>query len=205
MIVLALDLSKTSRGWAVGDGRTWLSGALKCPHKPPEDMKPTDIDAAYTGAIADWLRRSLHALIEEHHPQYAAVEKPLPGNLTERKKFFRKDADMAGQSLVAVSAGGTSFATTHHLHGLCYEACGLLYRKAIPTVFVSAQTWRRSLGIGQPPKGIKDRRKWLKAEATAQLKLRGFNISQPDAAEACCLGIHLLGALNIQARVGQLL
>jgi hypothetical protein len=205
LIVLALDLSKSSSGFAVGDGKRWTAGCLKCPYQPPDDMRSNDIDAGYSGLIANWFRHSLHAIIEEHRPQRAAIEKPLPGNLATKRKYFQKNSDAFGESLVSVESGGTSYATLHYLHGLAFEACGLLHRKNIPTIFVAAQTWRRSLGIGQPPKTVKDRRKWLKQECVEQLRLRGFDVSQPDAAEAVGIGIHLLGALNLEARVGALL
>jgi len=204
LIVLALDLSKTSTGWAVGDGKEWRFGTLKCPIHAPESLRPTDIDADYAGAVSNWFRASLFAIIETHRPTAAAIEKPLPGNLTERKKYFRKETDAFGESLVSVPAGGTSFATLFFLYGLAFEATGLLARKAIPTTFVAAQTWRKAVGIGQKPKSSKDG-KFYKNEAIRQCRLRGFDVSSSDAAEALLIAVYLCGKLNLDARVGALL
>ena len=204
MIVIALDCSKTSTGFAVTDGRAWQTGALRCPIQPPKDMRRGDIDAGYSGAVCDWFRIQLHALLEEHRPQHAAIEKPMPGNI-EKKEFYIEESDMVGKSLKSRKVGNTQVSTLHFLHGVVFEASGLLFRRRIPAIFVPVVTWRSSVGIGRPPKTVKDKRGWYKAQAMEQCRLRGILVKNNDAAEAACMAVHLLGILNLQARIGQLL
>lgn len=205
LIVLALDLSKRATGWACGDGTRWHHGTLKCPYEPPAELSQNDISADYSGSVADWHRRLIFQLIENHKPEYAAIEKPLPSNLVEKKRFIKNDAGAFGQSLISVPMPATSFGSLFALYGLAFQTAGLLHRKSIPCHFVAAQTWRKAIGVGQPPKTEKDRSRWYKRECIRVLSLRGIDVSSPDAAEAVGIGICLLGQLNQSVRIGALL
>ena len=205
MKVLALDIAKTATGWAVGDGIVWTFGTLKCPIHPPEGLDRNDIDAGYSGAVADWFRTNLLQIVAAHRPEQAAIEKPLPGNLTKRR-VSRLPSEFWSERVVAVDTGSTAYSTTHFLHGLTIEGTSLLFRRGIPTVYVPVQKWRKTLGIHRPPKSEANPRRWYKQEAIRQCNLRGIAVDQADAAEAICLGIHHLGTLgwDQKIRVGQL-
>ena len=204
MTIITLDCSKTSTGFAITDGRAWQTGALRCPIHPPNHMRTGDIDAGYSGAVCDWFRGQLHALLEEHRPDHAGVEKPMPGNMS-KKEYFIEQSDMIGKSVQSRSVGNTQVSTLHFLHGIAFEATGLLFRKRIPAIFIQVGTWRKSVGIGRPPKGHKNARAWYKQQALEQCRLRGISVKNNDAAEAACMAVHLLGILNLEQRVGQLL
>lgn len=205
MLVLALDIAKTVTGWAIGDGEVWEHGILKCPIRPPPGLDANDIDAGYSGAVADWFRTELLRTIARHRIERAAIEKPLPGNIT--KRTLQPRDELWGQSWAKQEVGGTAYATTHFLHGLTIEGTSLLHRRGIPVEFVPVQTWRKTLGILRPPKSEANNRRWYKQEAIHQCRLRGIDVDQPDAAEAVCLGIHYVATMGWSEKVkaGQLL
>ena len=189
MKVIALDIAKTATGWAVGDGHSWEWGIFKCPILPPEDLERNDIDAGYTGAVADWFRTELLRVLVQYRPQRAAIEKPLPGNVSSKRLSRHSMGEFWSEKIVATDTGATSYATVHFLHGLVFEAASLLYRRSVPAVYVPVQTWRKTAGVGRVPKGERNPRRWYKQEAIRQCQLRGIPVEQPDAAEAVLIAI----------------
>jgi hypothetical protein len=206
MKVLALDIAKTATGWAVGDGRDWEWGLFKCPIAPPEGLDRNDIDADYAGAVADWFRMELLRVIVQYRPERAAIEKPLPGNITTKRMIRSPVSEFWGERVVKAEIGATAYSTVHFLHGLAMEACSLFHRRGVPCQYVAAQTWRKVVGIGRPPKSERDNRRWYKFEAVRQCQLRGIPVEQPDAAEAVLIGIWALASAGYdeKVRIGQL-
>ena len=206
MIYSGWDISKTATGWAVTDGKAWETGVLRCPIKPPFEMPAGAIDAGYAGAVADWLRLQIYALVGVHRPIDAVIEQPMPGNSGRTRLEVNMSADFAGQAMRRVPVGGTSFGVTHFTHGLAVQAASIFVRLGIPVVYAASQSWRSTVGIGRPPRNTKDHTKWYKEQAIAQCGLRGIPVKGADAADAACLLIHRLAAIapELLYRPGQL-
>ena len=205
MKVIALDIAKTATGWACGDGRDWEWGIWRCPIAPPEGLDRNDINANYSGEVADWFRTELLRVIVQYRPERAAIEKPLPGNITTKRMIRSPVSEFWGERVVKAEIGATAYSTVHFLHGLAMEAASLFHRRSIPCQYVASQTWRKTVGIGRPPKSVANGRSWYKRQAIEQCLMRGIEVSQPDAAEAVLIGVWLLATAGYHQKMeGQL-
>ncbi len=203
MIVAALDISKSATGWAVTDGSAWQSGAWKCPIKKPAGLEAGHLDAAYTGAVADWLSTQITAFLSANEPERVGIEQPMPGNSSRMKPIANpRGFEMGDAPLAQASFGTTSFDVTHFLHGLCVIACRCCVRMNCEPLYVASQTWRSTVKIGRAPKqdvignkvvtlSSSQKRTWYKNAAKAVCAKRGVTVTGPDQAEAVCLAFHM--------------
>lgn len=206
MIVAAFDISKSATGYAVTDGKWWESGTWVCPVKRPFGLKTGSIDAGYAGNVGVWLWREMYAFLGHHRPNYAAIEAPMPGNTTKQRTVVDTSSSWAGQAFKKETVGGTTFDTTHSLHGLAFlgsTACAIL---GVPCVYIPVNSWRASVGVGKPPSHDKithepidtyaKRRAWLKQEAKRNCGHREIPVTGTDQAEACLIAVHLMAVRN---------
>ncbi|HLL28536.1 MAG TPA: hypothetical protein VKT73_12910 [Xanthobacteraceae bacterium] len=170
MILLGLDISKRATGWELIDLSnpkfTVLThgGLLLCPYKPPaEGAVETALDGDYSSRVFDWFDREIFQLVQEFKPTRVAIEQPMP------------------------TQGNTNFLTTHLVHGCIGVACRIFGRKSIRPKFVASQTWRAHLGIGRPPKGVKNKSDWYKARAHEWCRANKIEVESDDQAEAACI------------------
>jgi hypothetical protein len=215
MIVAGLDISKSATGWAVTDGTAWESGVWKCPIAKPADLAVGRIDAAYTGAVADWLSIQITSFLAANRPDHVGIEQPMPGNSSRMKMGKPKGFEMGDDIPIMAAAGNTSFDVTHFLHGLCVIACRCCVRLNCQPLYVASQTWRSTVKIGRAPKqdviknkiatlSYSQRRTWYKNAAKAVCARRGIPIIGPDQAEAVCLTLHMQEILYQQTATANL-
>ncbi len=195
LIYGGLDISKSCTGWGVVGPNLKEAGAWRCPIKAPFHLKRGAIDATYAGDVSDWYSRQFASWLATYRPDVVAIEQPMPGNSSRSKTEVDTSSEWAGQSLKKVEVGGTSFDTTHFLHGLAMEAARICRARNIQTIYVASQTWRgqKGLGIGTPPKSVepKDRSSWYKKKAKLYAKADGLDLKSGDAAEGFCIATYL--------------
>lgn len=189
MRCMGLDVSKTATGWGMVTPEGSYGGSLRCPIKKPGDA--ASIDGAYSGEVAVWFSRSVHALLIKEKPDKVAIEQPLVGNTTFKKTIVDTSTEWAGKAIRKVDAGKTNLATVHVLHGLAFEACRLCVLLGIDCSFVASQTWRSTVGIGRAPKGVKNTSSWYKDAAKTLCKHLSIDVRSGDAAEGVCIALHL--------------
>lgn len=190
----ALDISKTCTGWGIIGKDLLEAGAWRCPIKPPFDLKKGDIDANYSGDVADWYARQFNAWLSTYRPDVVAIEKPNPGMGERTKTEVDMSSEWAGKAFKKIKVGNSNFATTHMLNGLAMEAARLCRSRGIEALFVGSSTWRGKGGLGigtTPPKGVKDGSAWHKQNAKTYAKACGYEAKSGDAAEGLCIAVYL--------------
>lgn len=188
-----LDVSKTATGWGIVGSEIQEAGAFKCPVKKPFELARGQINAQYAGDVGHWFSKEVASWLSSYRPDVVAIEQPMPGNSQRTKTEIDTSSEWAGQSVKKVKVGGTSFDTTHFLHGLAFEAARLCRARNIEVVYVASQTWRgkEGLGIGVAPKAEKDRSGWYKKQAKIYAKSFGMELTSGDAAEGFCIAVYL--------------
>lgn len=123
MVVLGLDPSKTSCGWAVFDGRRIVAGgAEQCRHRQAQGVK--GIEAAYSGAVNLWAAGLAERIFEEHQPIAVAIEEPLA---------HTKDGATGKHVLAVVFSGLASVPVS----------------RGVRVYSVPQGTWRKGIGVNQ--------------------------------------------------------
>ena len=189
-----LDISKTASGWGIVGKDLSEAGVFRCPIKPPFDLKKGDIDAVYSGQVADWYSRHFCAWLSAYRPNKVAIEKPNPGMGERTKTIIDPSSEWAGQTVQKIKVGGSQFSSTHFLNGLAMDAARQCVMRNIEVVFVNSSTWRgkKGLGIGaSAPKTVKNGSSWHKNNAKEYAKSHGLEVKSGDAAEGFCLALYL--------------
>ncbi|MBS7703272.1 hypothetical protein [Chelatococcus asaccharovorans] len=78
-----------------------------------------------------------------------------------------------------------SIASRLVLFGIRAHLIAVAHERNVSVTEVEPAKWRKPfLGCARAPRGVKDGRAWLKARALEECRLRGFDVSGPDEAEA---------------------
>lgn len=175
MRYLGLDASKTATGWAVfsEDGLV-SSGVLKCPVKRTKGV--SGIEAAYSGAVGEWIRSQVRALVLHWEVTHAVIEEPLHSSATS----FTTDA-------------------TIHLSNVVFSACAMAASAlSVPVWSVNQGTWRSDMGVKRAPKGTsrEDRTRSNKEQAIAMCRWHGIDPRSHDEAEAILIAKWLQHQLD---------
>lgn len=178
MRALGLDASKVATGWAVfsADGLV-ASGVLRCSVKRSQGV--SGIESAYSGAVSEWYRTQVRALLLHWAITHVAIEEPLTSH--------------------AAAAGNND--AIHLSHTVFSAAAGACVSLNVPNWPVNQSTWRKDMGVQWPKRGAKDRTKHFKAEAMRICDWFGHAPQRHDEAEAILIARWLLQQLDPRCAV----
>lgn len=179
-MLLGIDPATTT-GWALWTPHEIIAGSITASGRTH-------------GAKAASLSRELAAVCKGRDITMAAIEAPLPPNLS--KKVFVND--LAGPRME--KKGITQYKTILFAYGVRMCFLATLHSLGIVTFEVNARAWRTSF-FGKGVKG-RDRDEW-KRMAREYADRLGCQVANDDAAEAVGIVSWLAANQHLQTRLGK--
>lgn len=139
------------------------------------------------GAAFHEFRMWWERFLDDHRPDYVAIEEPLRSDMTRTSVKYAPN-DAFGKSVIKTKQPLTNMQTLLGLYGVRAHAIEVCEAMKIRYVEVNNQEWRGVIhGQRHAPKGTANASEWWKGAALTRCKQLGWSVPSKDAAESALI------------------